>query len=337
MPEIGHRVAGSTIARVDHRSLCAERPHDSVAGPCDGRKAQSLKSEETVLAPAGREDMIRKGSIGALALGAALLAGVGGAQAFDDSKYPNLHGQWRIIGGPMRFDTNRPWGLGQQAPLTPEYEKIFEANLKDQAEGGQGDTPTFTCISPGMPRTTNSYGQVEFVVTPATTYILVDHIHDDRRIFTDGRAFPDNLEPTLLGYSVGQWLDEGDSGRYNVLEVETRGFKGPRAFDSSGIPLHKDNQTIVKERYYLDKADPNILHNQVTVYDHALTRPWTVIKSLHREPNPRPFWREVNCSENNDHVQINKQSYMISADGFLMPTKKGQPAPDLRYFTPVSK
>jgi hypothetical protein len=276
--------------------------------------------------------MIDRGSIGALALMAAVFAAIPGAQAFDDSKYPNLRGQWRIVGGPMRFDTNKPWGLGQQAPLTPEYEAIFEANLKDQADGGQGTTPTFTCISPGMPRTTNSYGQVELVVTPETTYILVDHIHDDRRIFTDGRPFPDDLEPTLLGYSIGHWVDEGNTGRYNVLEVETRGFKGPRAFDSSGIPLHKDNQTVVNERYYLDKDNPDILHNQITVYDHALTRPWTVTKSLERGKGQRPFWREVNCSEDNNHVQINKESYMLSADGFLMPTKKGQAAPDLRYF-----
>jgi hypothetical protein len=281
--------------------------------------------------------MMSKSSIGAVALLAALGATIVGAQAFDDSKYPNLKGQWRIIGGPMRFDTSKPWGLGQQAPLIPEYQAIFEANLKDQAEGGQGTTPTFTCISPGMPRTTNSYGQVEVVVTPETTHILVQHIHDDRRIFTDGREWPAEIEPTLLGYSIGHWLDEGGTGRYDVLEVETRGFKGPRAFDSSGIPLHEDNQTIVKERYYLDKANPDLLHNQVTVFDHALTRPWTVTKTLQREPNARPYWREVSCAENNNHVEIAKEAYMISADGLLMPTKKGQPAPDLRYFKQTQK
>jgi hypothetical protein len=275
---------------------------------------------------AGRNLLVALGLVGALC------ADIGPAGAFDDSIYPNLRGQWRIIGGPMRFDTNKPWGLGQQAPLTPEYEAIFEANLKDQAEGGQGTTPTYTCISPGMPRTTNSYGQVEFVVTPDTTYILVDHIHDDRRIYTDGRTWPADLEPSLLGYSIGHWIDEGKTGRYNVLEVETRGFKGPRAFDSSGIPLHKDNQTVVHERYYLDKDNPDIVHNQITVEDHALTRPWTVVKSLQRDKNPRPNWREVNCSEDNNHVEIGGQGYMISADGNLMPTKKGQPAPDLRYF-----
>jgi hypothetical protein len=283
--------------------------------------------------------------IGALALvatlgaavGGALCAGTVGAQAFDDTRYPDFKGQWRPIGGPMRFDTNKPWGQGQQAPLVGEYQAIFEANLADQAAGGQGTTPTFTCISPGMPRVANGYGQMEVVVTPETTHILVQHIHDNRRIFTDGRDWPVELEPTLIGYSIGKWIDSTGSGRFDVLEVETRGFKGPRAFDSSGIPLHQDNATIVKERIYLDAANRNVFHDDVTVIDHALTRPWTVNKRYAREAGAQPYWREVSCTENNNHLAIGKEAYMLSADGYLMPTKKDQPAPDLRYFKPTQR
>jgi hypothetical protein len=254
------------------------------------------------------------------------------ARAWDDSKYPNLKGQWRVVGGPMRFDTNKPWGPGQQVPLTPEYQALFEANLKDQAAGGQGLDMTYTCQSPGMPRVTNGYGQMEFVVTPDTTHFLVQHIHDNRRIFTDGRDWPDDLEPSYLGYSIGKWIDTDGDGRYDLLEAETRGFRGPRTYDTSGIPLHSDNQTVVKERIYIDKADPDLLHDEVTVIDNALTRPWVVTKSYRREPNPRPFWREVNCADNNNHIRIGNENYMLSADGLLMPTKKDQPPPDLRYF-----
>jgi hypothetical protein len=38
----------------------------------------------------------------------------------------------------------------------PEYQAIFEANLKNQAEGGQGASATFMCLSPGMPRATTA-------------------------------------------------------------------------------------------------------------------------------------------------------------------------------------
>jgi len=258
------------------------------------------------------------------------------AQIFDTAKYPNLQGQWRPIGGPGRFDMSKPAGRGQQAPLTAEYQAIFEANLKDQAEGGQGTTSTYKCISPGMPRVTNAYREVEFIITPDTTYILQDHILDDRRIFTDGRNWPAELEPTLLGYTIGKWIDSKGSGRYDVLEAETRGFRGPRVFDGSGLPLHEDGQTIVRERIFVDQADANVAHDEVSVIDHALTRPWTVMKNYRRDPNPRPFWTEEYC-ENNNHVFIGKEHYVLSADGLLMPAQKDQPPPDLRYFKPAAK
>src|SRR5438132_9414821 len=39
---------------------------------------------------------------------------------------------------------------------------------------------------------------------------------------------------------------EGNSHvrKYDVLEGETRNFKGPRAYDASGLPLHFDNQSV---------------------------------------------------------------------------------------------
>ena len=109
----------------------------------------------------------------------ALLAPLGAALAFDESKYPDLKGQWHRTTAPR-------WELAKTAPLTPEYRAIYEANVKDQEEGGQGETPTFTCLSPGMPRVMNAYEPFEIVVTPQSTHFLMDHIHDSRRILTDG-------------------------------------------------------------------------------------------------------------------------------------------------------
>ena len=132
------------------------------------------------------------------ALGTAVLAPIG-AQAFDDSKYPDLKGEWRRVAVPsgtyrgVQYDPHKPAGPGQEAPLTPEYQAIFEANLADQALGGQAGDPTFKCLSPGMPRVMGPYGAMEIVVLPETTYIMIDHIRDSRRIHTDGRDFPANM------------------------------------------------------------------------------------------------------------------------------------------------
>ncbi len=273
-------------------------------------------------------------SIGAVALAAALLIGTAGAQAFDDAKYPNLKGQWNRIGSPRWDQQDRN---GERAPLTPEYRAIHAANLADQRAGGQGTDPTYTCLAPGMPRAMVAYEAMEFVVTPETTYVLIDHIHDSRRIFTDGRDWSADVEPSFAGNSIGKWIDQDGDGHYDALEVETRNFKGPRAFDESGLPLHRDNQTIVKERIYLDKTDPDVLHDEITTIDHALTRPWTVIKNYRREPSRYPVWREVVCAESNQHVRIGTDDYFLSAAGHLMPAKKDQPPPDLRYFNQSRK
>ena len=273
--------------------------------------------------------MLYRNSIRAITLVGVLCATMAGALAWDDSKYPDFSGQWRPIGGPGRFARD------QKAPLTPEYQAIFDSI---KSEGGQGTSNmTYLCYSPGMPRVTNGYGEMEFIITPTTFHILVDHIYDNRRIFTDGRPWPDPIVPTLLGYSIGQWVDTDGDGKFDVLEAETRGFRGPRAFDASGLPLASDNQSIFKEQFFLDKNNPNILHDLTTVIDNALTRPWTSDRQYRRLPDPKAQWPETYCQEGNANVVIGKENYFLRADGILMPAKKNQTPPDLRYFKQTQK
>jgi hypothetical protein len=260
------------------------------------------------------------------------------ASAFDDAQYPDLRGQWvavRIPGvtGQPAYDPTKPWGLGQQAPLTPEYQRRLEASLADLARGGQGGWSTGSCLPPGMPAMMTLYRPMEIIVKPEITYILIDHaINSHRRIYTDGRSWPADVEPSFDGYSIGKWLDPDNSGHFSVLEVETRFLKGPRSFDPAGLPTHDDNETVVFERFYLDKANPGLLHDDMTTMDHALTRPWSVSKTYRRNGGAFPNWLEDNCGDNNELVKIGNESYYKSADGRIMPTRKGQPPPDLRYF-----
>jgi hypothetical protein len=273
---------------------------------------------------------------------AAMMVAATGALAFDDAKYPDWKGIWaraRVPGavGQPPHDPSRPFGRGQGAPLTPEYQAKFEANLADQANGGQGTSATFACLPNGMPRMMSAYEPLEFIITPDITYVLIDHIEHSRHVYTDGRSWPKEIEPTWVGYSIGLWIDEDGDGRYDVLEIESRGFKGPRAYDASGLPLHEDNESVFKERIWLDKADRDLLHDEITTTDHALTRPWTVTKNYRRNPYPQAEWREWICGENNPHVVIGKDNYYLSADGLLMPARKDQAPPDLRYFKPTRK
>jgi hypothetical protein len=278
--------------------------------------------------------MLDRRAIAALALAAALLP-VAGAEAFDESKYPDFSGQWRRPAGiGIQWDQMKPLGRGQQAPLTPEYQQVFEASLADQAAGGQGNDPPSRCMPFGLPRIMSVIFPMEIIVTPKTTHILFDYALP-RRIYTDGRSFPMEIEPTFYGYSIGKWIDEDGDGRYDVLEIETRGFKGPRSFEATGIPLHEDGETVVNERIFVDKANADILHDVITVADHALTHPWTVDKRYRRDHNP--IWFQNDCSEDNRHVFIGNEHYVISADDKLMPAKKDQAPPDLSYFKQTRK
>src|ERR1700676_4178669 len=189
--------------------------------------------------------MLHRSLLGAIA-SAVLSMSAANAEILDYSKYPNLKGQWtrriiRGLGGQPSFDQTRPWGFGQEAPLTPEYKAVLEASLADQAKGGQGNfTDGSRCLAYGMPLMMAAFYPQEYVITPEATYILINNADHGRRIYTDGRDWPKEIEPTYQGYSIGKWRDEDGDGRYDVLEVETRGFKGPRSYDASGLPLHFD-------------------------------------------------------------------------------------------------
>src|SRR6266852_258263 len=141
--------------------------------------------------------MLHKWSLAALVVAAELVLMIGTAAAFDDSKYPDWSGQWRRPSGVgTQWDQTKRSGLAQQAPLTPEYQARLEASIADQARGGQGDDARVTCITAGMPRIMTGTRPFELVVLPAVTYVYGEG-NMPRRIYTDGRSFPQTRNPPI--------------------------------------------------------------------------------------------------------------------------------------------
>src|ERR1700693_4020742 len=147
--------------------------------------------------PCGRDDgrttMLQRLVLAAIAAAATCIAG--GAQAQDLSKFPDWSGQWKSMSG-IQWDPTKPLGRAQEPPLTPEYRARYEASLADQALGGLGDDPTGRCIPHGMPRVMTVVYPMEIVILPKTTYILTDYTVP-RRVFTDGRDWPAELDPAF--------------------------------------------------------------------------------------------------------------------------------------------
>src|SRR5260370_37593797 len=101
--------------------------------------------------------MIFRNSIAATALWSALMVMICGVATADESKYPDLKGQWRraagtgglLAGGAggLRYDESKPPSLapnlGQEPPLTPAYQAIYDENLDDMQKGSHGIDPTY--------------------------------------------------------------------------------------------------------------------------------------------------------------------------------------------------
>src|SRR5215813_8801347 len=109
-----------------------------------------------------------RGLIAVLALAAALCFAIAGAQADDTATHPDWKGQWERIGGGS-FDPSKRGGRAQQPPLTAEYQAIWEANMADEAAGGQSYNTQARCLPGGMPRMMVVYQPMEVIVTAPTT------------------------------------------------------------------------------------------------------------------------------------------------------------------------
>ena len=271
-------------------------------------------------------------SLGWVAAAAVLLATLTAAHAFDESKYPNWRGLWQQLGG-SAWDPTKPPDAGQQAPLTAEYRAIYEASLRSEAEGGIEADPTKRCIPAAFPRVMMALKPMEIVITPNATYFMIQEFNTLRRVYTNGRKFPDDFELSYTGYSIGEWHDTQGGGKYDTLTIETRGVRGPHTYDASGVPFHKDSEAVITEKIYADSANPDILRDEITTVDHALTRPWTVTRSYRRAGQEQLLdWSEHLCADDQSRVVIAGQIYKLSPDGLLMPIRQGQRAPDLGYF-----
>src|ERR1700719_2347197 len=150
--------------------------------------------------------MLEQSSIGAIALVTGLLMWTSGARP-EEGKYPELRGQWERSGG-VQWDASKPPARGQQAPLSADYQAIYDAALAEQAAGGgQNYKPQVRCVPPRMPRAMIGYEPIEILVTPEITYVRLHYMGEFRRIYTDGRDWPQDLQPNYLGTSIGRWLD----------------------------------------------------------------------------------------------------------------------------------
>src|SRR5258708_30589954 len=106
--------------------------------------------------------------------------------------------------------------------------------MAEQGQGGQGlYAQSAKCIPMGMPFQMSIVPfPLEFIITAKSTFILFEVMTSQpRRIYTDGRDFPQDHPPTYPGYSIVQWLVTDGASRFDTLQVETLHLRVPRLFD----------------------------------------------------------------------------------------------------------
>ena len=176
---------------------------------------------------------------------------------------PDLSGTWKLdfprLGVPRGSDfQSSVGGLADRAPFRPAAGDASRAersaNYKDAAEA--------RCIPWAAPLA-GGPAVWKIVQTPALIAILYEDFNHFRQIFLDGRGFPENLNPTWLGYSVGHW--EGDT-----LVVESTGYNG-----KIDLPGGAPSTEALRTRESYRRRDFGHLERQIAIEDPTLySKPW---------------------------------------------------------------
>jgi hypothetical protein len=154
---------------------------------------------------------------------------------------------------------------GGRLPYQPWAEKLADERHK----AGNIDDPHVRCLPDNPPRHWTLPHLTKAVHTPKLLVLMYEVNAMYRQIFLDGRPFPQDMNPTWNGYSVGHW--EGDT-----LVVESRGFRDDLWIDTWGSPM--SDAAKMTER--IRRPNFGSLEIDVTIDDPKVyTKPFTVTLS----------------------------------------------------------
>ncbi len=182
---------------------------------------------------------------------------------------PDLSGVWQGDVDPKQAVPDLlPWAAAEMELRNANFHRDF---------------PGAACLPDPVPIWPVIY---RFVQTPSMLVQIYEYQPGYRQVFLDGRAHPEDLEPTWMGHSIGTW--QGDT-----LVVETVGFND-RSWLVNGYP-HTDQLRVI-ERF--SRPDLAHLRVDVTMEDPgALATPWDLHMVWRLAPGEEVL--EFICNENN--------------------------------------
>jgi hypothetical protein len=159
---------------------------------------------------------------------------------------------------PDPVDLTGVWG--PPAIISKHSFALTAAGLEaEEAYDSTIDDPMLRCVSDGLIRMSHGPWHIEVIEVRGHLYILHEDLQEIRRVYMDGRSFPDEIGDAerAMGYSIGHW--DG-----STLVIETRGLKA-NLWDAGGMPY--TSAAVVNERWSLD--DSGQLHIEITLDDPA--------------------------------------------------------------------
>lgn len=185
-----------------------------------------------------------------------------GADRQDAGSPPDLTGIWMQDRGTWSID---------ELPFTAEGRaKHATKRAPDSVEA---------CTVHHFGQTITAPFPVEILQREDRATFLYELQHEVRRVFMDGRGYPETLYPTIMGHSIGRW--EGAT-----LVVETTGFR-EGWFRPEGVPYSE--QAHVTERYTLDASGDEIAVELVLTDPVYYTEPVVVTRTFTLMPDGQIF------------------------------------------------
>ena len=207
----------------------------------------------------------------------------------------DLSGVWLVKEPGATFSKTPP------PAMTAWAEARFTANRATIGPTAALDAndPTVACFPPGVPYVLLVPVPFELVQTADRVMQLFEYNHNVRRIYTDGRPHPADLNDTeiaqWMGHSTGRWDGE-------TFVIDTIGFNDRSWLDRVGHP-HSAGLHVIER---LHRIDHGTLAYTITVDDpQAYTAAWTgeMIFTL------RPDWSilEHNCMPEGEEYRLYKE------------------------------
>ena len=251
--------------------------------------------------------MIRRAALIVVLLGTTAAHAEQSARIEAFAALPDWSGLWEADTGLERGISGRPRGgfsemlakmpMLRPPPYNAEWRARYETAARDPQLFAKAQVRK-TCSGFGYPGVMDSVVQFSLFVVPEAT-AMVFSSGEVRHIRTDGRGHPapEDLWPTPLGDSIGQW--QGDTLIIDTI-ARSAGPLHPFAFIAT-----LSEQARFTER--IRRTGPDTMENQVTIHDPvAFTRPRKLQLTLRRVTGLGRLMVTTNfCTENDRNPVVN--------------------------------